>query len=270
MQPFKFRSSIDFHLDENIPSTTQNPISTDDISLENDASFSDIDYSSLTPTDTEIISGIHRNSKKIAKSPSSGALSPSKSPKTRATRNLWKPQEDELLLQLYAKHGPKWTLIGKSIGGRTCKQVRDRYLNNLQPDINNEAFTQEEDEKLLSLYGLLGSKWKEIASQMPGRTQSQVKNRYYLSMKGPRKPSSLAVSKNASYTTISTTNGSCVELTNNFEHFNLENDPGFGFISYSQTFGFGLGPGQPKNETKPEATSQPQFNFSNFLGNQNS
>jgi len=121
-------------------------------------------------------------SKKIAKTPKNSSPSDDASgaKKPRAKRALWQPHEDAKLLKLVEKYGQKWTEIGRKIGGRTCKQVRDRYLNNLRPNINNSPFTKEEDEKLVELYLKLGTKWKQIAELIPGRTESQVKNRFYI------------------------------------------------------------------------------------------
>lgn len=33
--------------------------------------------------------------------------------------------------------------------GRSSKQIRERFLNNLDPDINKEKFTPEEDQIIL-------------------------------------------------------------------------------------------------------------------------
>jgi len=177
---------------------------------------------------------LNKNSKKIAKQPKlESPTSSTKSPKTRAVRNLWKAHEDELLLQLYAQHGPKWTLIGRLIGGRACKQVRDRYLNNLRPDINNSPFSQQEDEQLVSLYYQLGTKWKDIAARMAGRTQSQVKNRFYLHLKDSLqnfKIEPLAITKTESTSTAATEH----DQSSDFVSSHSDLDMGFGFIQYNQ------------------------------------
>ena len=65
------------------------------------------------------------------------------------------------------------------ITGRSGKQVRDRYLNKLNPSINKGKWSQEEDEMILRLFYEKGSKWSEIAKILEGRTESQVKNRFY-------------------------------------------------------------------------------------------
>jgi len=130
-------------------------------------------------------SNLVTRSKKIYKEKSdvSNLSSPSstkrRSKSKSGGRNFWTPEEDAKAQQLIKEHGPRWSLIGELIGHKTCKQVRDRYLNFLRPNINNEPFTTEEDCILRSLYEKIGAKWKSIADQMAGRTEIQVKNRYY-------------------------------------------------------------------------------------------
>jgi len=184
-------------------------------------------------------SSLQSTSKKIAKS---SPLSPEKTPngKARAARNLWKPHEDEMLLRLVAEHGPKWTLIGKMIGGRVCKQVRDRYLNNLRPNINSGPFTREEDEQLAFLYQQMGPKWRKIADSMPGRTESQVKNRFYMCLKDRLhhyKVSPLAVKKNDSASSQSTIDSEACPseaISPDFNALNRKESLDFGFISYNR------------------------------------
>ena len=75
------------------------------------------------------------------------------------------------------------TTIADIMSNRNRKQVRDRYNNYLKPGINNSDFTPEEDERLIELYGQIGNKWCKIAEQMPGRSETHVKNRYHVYLK---------------------------------------------------------------------------------------
>lgn len=117
-------------------------------------------------------------SKKISKrSPKSGEKSHS--------RRAWQPYEDKLLLELFKELGPSWAAISKRMGGaRSGKQVRDRYLNKLDPKIKRAEWTDEDDNMLISLYKRLGKKWSEIAKNIPGRTEAMVKNRFQWKFKG--------------------------------------------------------------------------------------
>lgn len=99
-------------------------------------------------------------------------------------RRMWSEQEDQLLLKLIQQVGQNWALISKMMGNdRTGKQIRDRYLNKLSPQIKNEKWTEQEDQQLLELYSQKGHRWCEIARLMDGRTETMVKNRFYSKFK---------------------------------------------------------------------------------------
>jgi len=66
---------------------------------------------------------------------------------------------------------------------RSGKQIRDRYLNKLKPDINKSEWTVEEDEIVMDLCRKMGHKWSRISTFLPGRTEGQVKNRFYSHIK---------------------------------------------------------------------------------------
>jgi hypothetical protein len=128
-------------------------------------------------------------SKKIVKKPSEEQPKKARGgEKVRKIRNLWTKREDEQLLSLIEIYGRKWTKIGEIIGGRSCKQVRDRYLNNLRSGITSQNWTDDEDELLKLMYYIVGSRWSKIAVYLPGRCESQVKNRFYKQIKGDLRP----------------------------------------------------------------------------------
>ena len=103
--------------------------------------------------------------------------------KPRNKKNLWQPAEDTRVLELVSLYGQSWANIAAVLGNRTGKQVRDRYLNYLRPDIRDDEFTDEEDDLLLKLYYEFGHKWSKIAQNIPGRSECQVKNRFYAHIK---------------------------------------------------------------------------------------
>jgi myb proto-oncogene protein len=45
---------------------------------------------------------------------------------------------------------------------RSGKQIREHYLNQLHPDLNNDPWNFEEDEKIIQLYNEFGGKWSVI------------------------------------------------------------------------------------------------------------
>ena len=101
----------------------------------------------------------------------------------RQRRALWKASEDNSVLELISEFGLKWSKIAAFLPGRTGKQVRDRYLNSLKPSIKHDDWIPEEDSLLISLYRKFGNRWCKIATKIPGRTESQVKNRFYAHIK---------------------------------------------------------------------------------------
>ncbi|CAD8056731.1 unnamed protein product [Paramecium sonneborni] len=94
-------------------------------------------------------------------------------------RKPWTNKEDQLLLRLVQVHKKNWVQIAKCIPNRTSKQVRERFVNKLNPDINQEPFTKEEDMIIVDGYKNFGSKWCKISKLLQGRPENIIKNRYY-------------------------------------------------------------------------------------------
>jgi len=132
-------------------------------------------------------SSIDQSPKIISKKPVAGKQSSrlcrNKAPQGKK-RQIWKPEEDMLVLQYVEKYGQKWTQIASLMGNRKGKQVRDRYLIVLKPSINKSTWTQAEDEMILSQYEKYGPQWCLIVKHLKGRTEAQVKNRYSMHLKG--------------------------------------------------------------------------------------
>ncbi|CAK9083318.1 Transcription factor MYB3R-4 (Myb-related protein 3R-4) (Protein ENHANCED DEFECTIVE CYTOKINESIS), partial [Durusdinium trenchii] len=94
-------------------------------------------------------------------------------------KGMWSKEEDALLFELVSHKLPKnWADVAAKIPGRTAKQCRERWSLNLDPSINRDAWTKEEDELLVSLHAKMGNRWAEIKRFMPGRTENGVKTRY--------------------------------------------------------------------------------------------
>ena len=91
----------------------------------------------------------------------------------------WKPKEEATLQEQVRLHGQKsWSLISRSLPGRTGKQCRERYLNHLRPDIKRQSWTSEEELVLAEGHARLGTRWSSLVHLLPGRTENQIKNHW--------------------------------------------------------------------------------------------
>mmetsp|Transcript_6914 Transcript_6914/g.12467 ORF Transcript_6914/g.12467 Transcript_6914/m.12467 type:complete len:420 (+) Transcript_6914:180-1439(+) len=120
------------------------------------------------------------------KSPPSNSHSLTQSPPSQSiqsSKHFWTKQEDELLVKLVEKHGPKnWDRMATlHLPHRNGSQLRARWLYNLSKDgaTPSHEFTQEEDKFILSFYAEHGGSWSRMAKELGSKHNDQeVKNRF--------------------------------------------------------------------------------------------
>lgn len=95
------------------------------------------------------------------------------------SHKIWSAEEDDAIRKLIKKYGKNWKLLSEMLGSKNGKQIRERFINKLDPRIKKEEWSEEEDRKVLELYSKIGSKWSEISKHLPGRPENKIKNRFY-------------------------------------------------------------------------------------------
>ena len=82
-----------------------------------------------------------------------------------------------MLLQLVNLHGAhNWVRISQTIQTRSPKQCRERFHQNLKPNLNHEPITPEEGLLIEQMVAEMGKRWAEIARRLRGRSDNAVKN----------------------------------------------------------------------------------------------
>lgn len=95
-------------------------------------------------------------------------------------KGTWTKEEDAILKEMVRINGAKlWGRVAASIPGRTAKQCRERWVNNLDPQLKKTPWSPEEDAILVAKQKEIGNHWSEIAQFLPGRPDNSVKNRWY-------------------------------------------------------------------------------------------
>jgi len=108
-------------------------------------------------------------------------------------RQPWTPAEDQALQSLVEAHGSKqWAVLADRLqvdfclNGRSGKQCRERWRNHLDPGVVKRPWLPEEDEVLFQAHVKVGNRWAYISRLIPGRSENDIKNRFYSTSRSHR------------------------------------------------------------------------------------
>lgn len=94
-------------------------------------------------------------------------------------KHKFTPEEDRIIKEYVALHGMRdWNNVAMMLPQRTGKQVRERYINYLNPDVSLKPWTQDEEKLLIDLVNKYGKRWSKFVFHFQNRTDIAIKNHW--------------------------------------------------------------------------------------------
>eukprot|EP00798_Chlamydomonas_sp_ICE-L_P001500 gene1500-32878_t len=78
----------------------------------------------------------------------------------------------------YDPGNTNWSNIAAYLPGRTGKQCREKWKNDLRPDLSKEPWTEMEEYILVRSHSYRGNQWSDIAKLLKGRSENNIKNHW--------------------------------------------------------------------------------------------
>jgi hypothetical protein len=100
-------------------------------------------------------------------------------------KGQWQDYEDAIVVEAVTTSTEqpftRWSDLAQRLPGRVGKQIRDRWVNHLNPNINHMPFSREDDLLLWEGHKKLGKRWVEISTKYfnSSRSENHIKNRWY-------------------------------------------------------------------------------------------
>ncbi|KAK8885480.1 hypothetical protein M9Y10_040929 [Tritrichomonas musculus] len=194
--------------------------------------------------------------------------------KQKKMRKPFSVDEDHLLTNImYGKPFTTWIDVAAQIPGRSARQCRDRWANYLSPNNKNGPWSRGEDEILAEKHREYGSQWTVIAKFFDGRSENNVKNRWYTHLKhkyygknqNANKPKSSTPSLDNVQNFQNLSNIQFINNNNILNNYNNYYDNNQGPIQYASNTNINYIPNQSSNQIKgfpllpppiPQSTSQ--------------
>jgi hypothetical protein len=108
-------------------------------------------------------------------------------------KHKFTPIEDFRLTAIVRQYGCRnWDLIAAQMSERNARQCRERWMNYLNPALDQTPFSIPEEHLLDEKLAAFGPRWQFIATFFPGRSPNFIRNHWNAKEKRNADPSVLA------------------------------------------------------------------------------